>query len=587
MIGVFGSMTVFAAGTVNLSTSTVSAHPGDTVSITVNVTSNSGFAFLMVTPSYDSSALTLVETVNGNVCGSMTSGKNPNWNGNGQNVIATGLLVTLKFKINDNATIKNYDVGVSVRQCYNVASENVSCNASGGQIKVTCKTHSYGTTYTKISDTQHGRTCSACGNVEKASHTWDGGTVTKTASCKEVGEKKFTCTACNATKTESIAKTNNHKFGPWSETKGATCTTTGTQTRTCSVCQKTETSTINAKGHSFGAWSQTSAPSCTTQGQQKRTCTRSGCSHSETKTIAALGHVFSNPTVTKQPTCTEIGVEIGTCSRCNQKTTNTIKATGHKYGNWTEVTAATCMAGGQEERTCAKCSQKETRATESLGHDFENPTLVKEATLTTTGSMEGKCKRCGETTQEIIPCTAEDTTTGISVEATEGIFVEGTTTNFTAITKDDGNYESVKNAVADKGSRFAAYNIQYMLNGAAISPNGEYTLLLPNADKVSGDNMLVLHIAEDGTVTEKEFTVNEDDKIAVKTAESGTYVVVDKSTTGESKDKLDTTDGTVEDKDNTKNTLWIVITVAAVVLTAGVVTAIVANKKKKSKKSYE
>ena len=59
MIGVFGGMTVSAAGTVTLSTSTVSAYPGDTVSIAVNVTSNSGFAFLMITPSYDSSVLKL------------------------------------------------------------------------------------------------------------------------------------------------------------------------------------------------------------------------------------------------------------------------------------------------------------------------------------------------------------------------------------------------------------------------------------------------------------------------------------------------------------------------------------------------
>ena len=195
--------------------------------------------------------------------------------------------------------------------------------------------------------------------------------------------------------------------------------------------------------------------------------------------------------------------------------------------------------------------------------------------------MEGKCKRCGEATQEVIPCKAEDTTTGISIEATEGVFAEGTTTNFVAITKDDGNYESVKNAVSDKGSKFAAYNIQYLLNGVVTSPNGEYILILPNRDKVSADNMLVLHIAEDGTVTEKEFTINEDDKISVKTTESGTYVVVDKSTTEENKDEVDKADGKVEEQDNKGNSLWIVIAIVAVVLIAGIVTAIIVIKKKK------
>lgn len=471
---------------------------------------------------------------------------------------------------------------VSVNVIAKNGSDEIMNVTPSKSVQINCATHSYGA-YAQKDTSSHTRTCSACGNVETTSHTWNSGEVTKQADCKEAGEKKFTCTACHATKTEPIAKTNDHKFGSWSETKGATCTTTGTQTRNCSVCSKTETSTINAKGHNFGAWAQTSAPSCTTQGQQKRTCTRNGCSHFETKAIAALGHKFSNPTVTKQPTCTETGVETGMCSRCSQKTTNTIKATGHKYGHWKEVTAATCTAGGQEERACSKCSQKETRATESLGHDFENPTLVKEATLTTTGLMEGKCKRCGEATQEVIPCKVKDTATGISIETTEGVFAEGTATNFTTITKDDGNYESVKNAVSDKGSQFVAYNIQYMLNGTATSPNGEYTLLLPNADKISADNMLVLHIAEDGTVTEKEFTVNADDKIAIKTTESGIYVVVDKSTTEESKDEIDKADATVDDKDNKKVTSWIVIVVVAVVLIVGAVATIVVRKKKKEK----
>lgn len=450
-------------------------------------------------------------------------------------------------------------------------------------IQIGCATHNY-SAWSNNNATNHIHTCSACNHSETQNHTWNSGEITKQASCKEAGEKKFTCTTCNTTKTEPIAKTTNHKFGSWSETKTATCTTTGTQTRTCSVCSKTETATINAKGHSFGSWSQVSAPSCTTAGQQKRACTRSGCSHSETKAIAALGHSFSNPTVTKQPTCTETGVETGTCSRCSQKTSNTIKANGHKYGSWTEVTPATCTAQGKSERACSKCSQKETRAIEALGHDFENPTLIKEATLTSTGLMEGKCKRCGEATQEVIPCTAEDATTGISVEATEGVFAEGTTINFTAITKDDGNYEGVKSAVADKGSKFASYNIQYMLNGAAVSPNGEYTLLLPNADKLSADTMLVLHIAEDGTVTEKEFTVNGDDKIAIKTAESGTYVMVDTSATEE--DKIATNanlENEKESKKENKNNTLVLIVVAFAVILASVVGAIIIFKKKQSK----
>lgn len=160
--------------------------------------------------------------------------------------------------------------------------------------------------------------------------------------------------------------------------------------------------------------------------------------------------------------------------------------------------------------------------------------------------------------------------------------LKGTTTSFTVITKDDGNYEGVKNAVAEKGSKFVAYNIQYMLNGAASSPTGEYTLLLPNADGISEENILVLYIAGDGTVSEKEFVIDSD-KIAVKTTESGTYVVVDKSATDDNKDEAnDKTDGTVKEKTPNQSIIWIGV-VVAVLLVAGLVVAVLIIKKKKNK----
>ena len=577
-----------AAGSGSLSMSGAEGKQGDTVTIPVNLISNPGLITMKFTISWGA-GLELTSVSNtGMLAGwttpspTISSPYTLRWADSlaTVNITATGKIATLTFKIKDNATVGNQTVTLTFNESRDANGGRNSFGNPTATIKVNCKTHNY-SGWTNNNATNHIHTCSACGKSETQNHTWNGGEVTKQADCKEAGEKKFTCTTCNATKTEPIAKTNNHKFGSWSETKGATCTTTGTQTRTCSVCQKTENSTINAKGHSFGAWSQTSAPSCTTQGQQKRTCTRNGCSHSETKAIAALGHAFSKATVTKQPTCTESGVETGTCSRCSQKTTNTIKATGHKFGGWAEKTPATCTAQGQQERACSKCSHKETRAIEALGHDFENPTLIKEATLTSTGLMEGKCKRCNEATQEVIPCKAEDTTTGITIEADEGVFAEGTTTNFTVITKDDGNFESVKNAVADKGNKFVAYNIQYMLNDATTSANGEYTLLLPNADEVSEDNMIVLYIAADGTVTEKEFAINEEGKIAVKTTESGTYVVVDKSTAEEVQDEDVKTDGKVEEKEETNTTPWVVIVIVAVALIAGVVGVIVLGKKKK------
>lgn len=337
-------------------------------------------------------------------------------------------------------------------------------------VKINCSAHNYGEC-TRVDNNKHKCVCTVCGHEETTAHTWNGGTVTKHATCKESGTKHFTCTACNATKDETIAKTNNHSWGNWNTTKNPTCTVPGSATKTCLVCGKTETQPINATGHSMGAWSQSKAPTCTAAGEEKRGCSK--CGHSETKAISALGHSFSNPTVTKAPTCTETGVESGKCSRCGQTTTNVIKAKGHKFGAWEDTKPATCTEGGTKERKCTDCGAAETKTTEALGHDFENPTIIKAATISETGLKEGKCKRCGETVSEVIPCTARDEATGTFFEANEGVFSAGTELTVEEIKTDNPIFDSANNILKDICNEFKLYNIKALLNGAEVTPNGE------------------------------------------------------------------------------------------------------------------
>ena len=69
---------------------------------------------------------------------------------------------------------------------------------------------------------------------ETANHTWNSGSVTKQPTGKEEGVKTYTCTACNETKTESIAKLTTHTYDH-------TCDTN------CNVCGATRTITHNYK----------------------------------------------------------------------------------------------------------------------------------------------------------------------------------------------------------------------------------------------------------------------------------------------------------------------------------------------------
>lgn len=446
-------------------------------------------------------------------------------------------------------------------------------------VKIDCVTHTYGA-YSEVNGSEHKHTCTVCGHTEAVNHTWDSGTVTKQANCKEDGNKKYTCTACKAEKTETIAKTNSHNWSGYKVTKEPTCTAPGTQTRTCLVCGKTESQSVPATGHSYGDWATTKEPTCTEKGVDTRKCSK--CSATETKDIAALGHKFSNPTVTKQPTCTETGIESGKCTRCGAETTNTLKATGHNFGSWKNDKDATCTEGGIQKRVCSKCGAEETRNTAPLGHDFENPTIVKEATISTTGLKEGKCKRCGETTSEVIPCSAKDENTGIVFEANEGVFAEGTQLTVEEIKTDNPNYESVKNILSEVTGTFTVYDISAVLNGAEVQPNGEVTVNF-NIPEGYGTDVAVFYISDAGTYEKLESLVSEDGKtVSAKLNHFSSYAVcklgeTDKTVTEENTEADNTATAEKETKSNTA--LWIII--AAVIISVIIVVTVIIIKKKR------
>ena len=113
------------------------------------------------------------------------------------------------------------------------------------------------------------------------SHKWDAGVVTKEPTYTSTGTKKYTCTNCGETKTETIARL---------------------------VCTN----------HAWDAGVVTKQPTYKTEGTRKYTCTN--CGETKTETIAKLvctTHAWDNGTVTKKATYTATGVRKYTCKTCS------------------------------------------------------------------------------------------------------------------------------------------------------------------------------------------------------------------------------------------------------------------------------
>ena len=189
------------------------------------------------------------------------------------------------------------------------------------------------------------------------------------------------------------------------------------------------------------------------------------------------------------------------------------------------------------KRVCTKCNAAETRSTDALGHDFENPTIVKEATISEPGLKEGKCRRCGETTSEVIPCSAKDPATGTEFSADEGVFSAGTELKVEETAKDDPTFESVKNILKDVSGEFklyseeiakdspefdsakkilkdickefTMYSISATLNGSGVQPNGKVKVKFAVPDGY-GSNISVNVINADGTYRTVDSILSED-----------------------------------------------------------------------------
>ena len=253
------------------------------------------------------------------------------------------------------------------------------------------------------------------------SHTYGSAVITKQPTCTSEGTKTKTCTKCNATVTETIAKTS-HKYAD--TVVAPTCTTDGYTLHKCSVCGTSyKDNTTKATGHSYGNSVVTKQPTCTAEGTAIKTCTK--CNATVTETIPKASHKYADTVVA--PTCTTNGYTLHKCSVCGTSyKDSTTKATGHSYGNSVVTKQPTCTSEGTAIKTCTKCNATVTEKLPAKGH-----TAVTDkgypATCTTAGKTDGShCSVCNTVikVQTVINATGHKSS-GWIVDKTASIGVKG------------------------------------------------------------------------------------------------------------------------------------------------------------------
>ncbi len=212
-------------------------------------------------------------------------------------------------------------------------------------------------------------------------HKWDEGKVTKEATCTEAGEKTYTCTECEETKTEPIEATGHTYNTKWSSDE-----TNHWHSASCGHDLKEGTA-----AHDWDNGVITSE-SCTEERTKTYTC--NVCGRVREETVPAGKHNLVTVEA-KEPTCTDVGWdEYKKCSNCVYKEGYSEKpATGHTYYEaWTK--------DDYEHWHAAKCGHNVK--SESAAHDIKSE-VKTEPTATTDGLERKYCTVCGWEKLSVIP----------------------------------------------------------------------------------------------------------------------------------------------------------------------------------------
>lgn len=260
-----------ATPTVSVSPSKTAVDTGDTVTITVKLSSGSNLGAIDLSVKYDTSEFQYVSGSAG-----------------------AGGLFSMEDTIDSKAgTIRYLGVTDGVANgAGTLVSFKLKVLKYGGKISVSVGEAIDG------NDTDVTSFVKTSGTTLKCAHGNTEWKVTKAATCTEKGTKTGTC-PCGYVTTDTIPKTE-HTPGKYTVSKEATCTEKGLKKAVCTGCYQEFTEEIKATGHTYGKWTVEKEATETEKGLKVAGCT--ACGDKKEQTILVIG---STETTTEVESSTE------------------------------------------------------------------------------------------------------------------------------------------------------------------------------------------------------------------------------------------------------------------------------------------